>query len=327
MQLSWYARAPLGTFVKNLIRKTWYGLGLPRDRDLAVRLARGWATVSWPATVLFLLYNPNQHPDYMLTWRRKLVLAYRMWRTTRGVVTGTSYKAHLAMANKLLEIPPEVEGAVVECGCWYGGSTANLSLICDIVGRDLIVYDSFEGLPPPEKGDQYAKDEATGMLKVELDDVRENVRKFGAVERCTFRKGWFSDTLPGHTEPIVLLFLDVDWQASLDDCIRNLWPHLVDRGYVFIDEFVLTDYCALFWSERYWKERFDRTPPGLIGSGSGVGTGGYFMGPFHEWNPIQDPTSVAYTRKDFSGYWVFYPEDSAAEDAEPAVPEGAPGGS
>jgi O-methyltransferase len=295
-------------------------LGLPRGQDLAVRLARAWATISWPATVLFLLYNPQQHPAYMLTWRRKAQLAYRMWRTTRGVITGTSYKAHLAMANKLLEVPPDVEGAVVECGCWYGGSTANLSLICDAVGRDLIVYDSFEGLPPPEEGDQYAKDEATGLLKVELEDVRENVRKFGVVERCTFRKGWFSDTLPHHTEPIVLMFLDVDWQASLDDCITNLWPHLTDKGYVFIDEFVLTDYCALFWSERYWKERFDKTPPGLIGSGSGVGTGGYFLGPFDEWNWIQDPTSVAYTRKDFSGYWGFYPEDSAAgEAADPAA--------
>ena len=127
-----------------------------------MRLARAWATLTWPATVLFLLYSPRQHPGYGFTWRRKVVLAYRMWRTTRHVMTGTSYKAHLAMASKLLEIPPDVEGVVVECGCFHGGSTANLSLICDIVGRELIVYDSFEGLPPPVPGDQYAKQEATG---------------------------------------------------------------------------------------------------------------------------------------------------------------------
>jgi O-methyltransferase len=311
----------LSTLVKKLIRRTWYALGLPRGQDLALRLAKAWATISWPATVLYLLYNPRQHPGYGFTWRRKVQLAYRMWRTTRNVTTGTSYKAHLAMASKLVEIPREVEGVVVECGCWYGGSTANLSLICDIVDRELIVYDSFEGLPPPEKGDLYAKDDATGLLKAEVDLVRENVRRFGAVEHCTFRKGWFNETLPNHKEPIVLAFLDVDWQASLDDCVRNLWPHLTDKGYVFIDEFVLTDYCALFWSERYWKTRFDTTPPGLIGSGSGVGTGGYFTGPFDEWNWIHDPTSVAYTRKDFSGYWGFYPEDSNAGDASEAAEE------
>lgn len=293
-------------------------IGVPTGQPLALRLAKFWALLSWPPTVLYLLYNPRIHPAYALTWRRKAQLAYRMWRTTRRVTTGTSYKAHLVMASKLLEIPPEVEGVVVECGSWLGGSTANLSLACDIAGRQLIVYDSFEGLPPPEGNDQFAKPEATGMFKGELEVVRENVRHFGAVGRCTFRKGWFSDTLPAHTEPVVLAFLDVDWQASLDDCVTHLWPHLIDSGYLFIDEFVFTDYCALFWSERYWKTRFNRTPPGLIGSGSGVGVGSYYVGPFHQWDWIQDPTSIAYTRKDLSGYWGFYPEDATAPAASSA---------
>lgn len=276
--------------------------------------------MTFPSTMFYLLFDPRIHPAYRLTWPRKIRLAYRMWRTTREVFTGTSYKAHLAMAVKLLEIPPDVEGAVVECGCYLGGSTANLSLACEVVGRELIVYDSFEGLPPPTANDKYAKEEATGFLRAELDVVRENVRRFGAVERCSFRKGWFSDTLSQHTEPVVLAFLDVDYQASLDDCIRNLWPHLTDRGYVFIDEYVLTDYCALFWSERYWKTHFDTTPPGLIGAGSGVGVGQYYLGPFEEWNwaaeVAHSPTSIAYTRKDFSGYWAYYPDSEQPELSE-----------
>lgn len=293
---------------------------------LPPRLSRFWEIATFPATAFYLLSNPRIHPAYDLTWPKKLRLAYRMWRTTRGVYTGTSYKAHLAMAVKLLEIPPEVDGTVVECGCYLGGSTANLSLACDAVGRELIVYDSFEGLPPPTENDKYAKEEATGFLRAELDVVKANVRRFGVIERCTFRKGWFSDTLPSHAEPVVLAFLDVDYQASLDDCIRNLWPHLTDKGYVFIDEYVLTDYCALFWSERYWRTHFDTTPPGLIGAGSGVGVGQYYLGPFEEWNwgadTPQSPTSVAYTRKDFSGYWGYYPDDSP--HVEP--PEGSRAG-
>jgi len=306
--------------LKQAIRRVLALIGVPRGQELALRLARAWAVLTWPATVLYLLHNPRIHPTYDLTWRRKAQLAYRMWRTTRGVTTGTSYKAHLVMASKLLEIPPAVEGVVVECGCWLGGSTANLSLVCDIVDRELIVYDSFEGLPPPEENDKFACQEAAGLLKGELETVRENVRRYGAIERCTFRKGWFKDTLPAHPEPIVLAFFDVDWQASLDDCITNLWPHLTDSGYVFVDEFVLPDYCALFWSERYWKSRFNTTPPGLIGSGSGVGVGSYYVGPFEEWDWIQDPTSIAYTRKDFSGYWGFYPEDRAARQALMGAP-------
>jgi hypothetical protein len=108
----------------------------------------------------------------------------------------------------------------------------------------------------------------------------------------------------------VLAFVDVDYQASLDECVRNLWPHLTECGYMFIDEYELTDYCALFWSERYWRENFDRTPPGLLGTGTGIGVGQYYLGPLSEWHAPQDPTSVAYTRKDFSGHWSYRRGDS-----------------
>ena len=266
--------------------------------------------LSLPVAVLFLFYTRRLHPAYGMTWAKKFTLGWRMYRNTRRVFTGTSYKAHLAMAVKLLQIPPKVEGVVVECGCYFGGSTANLSLVCDIVGRDLIVYDSFEGLPAPKPGDKYATDQTEGFLAADIDRVKATVRKLGAIERCTFRKGWFADTLPDHDEPIVACFLDVDYQASLHDCVVNLWPHLVDTGYVFIDEYVFTDYCALFYSERYWRTYFDRTPPGLVGAGSGVGLGQYYLGPYSERPWIQAPHSVAYTRKDFSGHWAYYPEES-----------------
>jgi O-methyltransferase len=283
-----------------------------RRTQLQIGLTGLWETLTLPLTALYFLFLQSRpHPGYGLTRAKRLRLALRMWRNTRSVWTGTSYKAHLAMAAKLFEIPPETEGVVVECGSYVGGSTANLSLACDLVGRQLVVYDSFEGLPTPSEGDKYARPEGTGFLAADLDLVRENVRRHGAIGSCEFRKGWFAETLPRHREPIVLAFLDVDYQASLDDCIRNLWLHLDDKGYVFIDEFVLRDFCALFWSERYWRTHFDTTPPGLIGAGSGIGTGGYFLGPFEE-GIDQNPNSVAYTRKDFSGYWDYYRDESAA---------------
>lgn len=266
--------------------------------------------MTFPTTVLYLFLDPRIDPSYGLSWAGRMSLAWRMLRTVRHVDTATSYKAHLAIAVKLLEIPREVEGAVVECGCFLGGSTANLSLACAIVGRELIVYDSFEGLPAPKGNDKYARAENTGFLRADLFAVEDNVRRFGAIDRVTFRKGWFDQTLPLHTEPVVLAFVDVDYQASLDECVRNLWPHLTERGYMFIDEYVLTDYCALFWSERYWRENFDRTPPGLLGTGTGIGVGQYYLGPLSEWHAPQDPTSVAYTRKDFSGHWSYRAEHS-----------------
>lgn len=285
---------------------------------LAPRLQRWWEALSYPVAVVYLLLlDPKLHPGANLGWAGKSRLAARIWRTTRHVPTATSAKAHLAMAAKLLAIPPEIPGVVVECGCFAGGSTANLSLVCDLIDRELIIYDSFEGMPAPERGDLYSNEATTGMLRVDLDTVRENVRRFGAPARCTFREGWFKDTLPDHGEPIVFAFLDVDFQASLDECVRNLWPHLTERGYMFIDEYVLTDYCALFWSERWWQTNLDAKPPGLIGSGTGLGVGQFYLGPFEEWTAPQDPTSVAYTRKDFSGHWSFYPGSDDSTSGAP----------
>jgi O-methyltransferase len=277
------------------------------------RIGQIYERLSLPLTVWMLFTTPTFAKQYAMTWPKKFRLARRIYRNCLHIQTGTSYKGHLAMAYKLLELPPGTEGVVVECGAWLGGATANLSIICELVGRDLIVYDSFEGVPEPEPGDDFPTGTPGGAFRGELDVVQENVRKYGAIDRCTFRKGWFKDTLPDHAEPIALAFLDVDLKSSLHDCVVNLWPHLIDVGYVFIDDFVHLHNCALFFSERFWADYLDTRPPGLIGTGTGVGVGQYFLGPWRgpsKSPPIQRPTSLAYTRKDFDGLWDYRPLDT-----------------
>ena len=223
------------------------------------RLARAWSVLTLPAAVLYLLWSHRIDPAYRLNWLRRVRLGWRMWKTTRGVWTGTSYKAHLAMAVKLLEIPPEVEGVVVECGCYVGGSSANLSLACEAAGRELIVYDSFEGLPPPTGNDQYAARRRPASCAATSSVVKANVTPIRPRSSAApFARGGSARRCREHREPVVLAFLDVDYQASLDDCIRNLWPHLTERGYAVHRRVHLHRATApLFWSERYWRETFD----------------------------------------------------------------------
>jgi hypothetical protein len=57
----------------------------------------------------------------------------------------TSPSDGLFLAEALLSI--ECPGAVVECGCFNGGSTAKLSIIAKITGRPMLAFDSFQGLP------------------------------------------------------------------------------------------------------------------------------------------------------------------------------------
>ena len=274
------------------------------------RLADAYEAVAWLPLTLFMFYGMSIDPSYGLTWRRRFALARRMRRNTTNIETGLSYRGHLAIAAKVFSVPRSVEGVIVEAGCWKGGTTTNLSLIAEVTGRTLVVYDSFEGLPPATEGDHWASDMGEGAFKGELEEVRANVTRYGAVGSCEFRKGWFSDTLGSHTEPIVAAYVDVDYQSSFHECVIGLWPFLVDDGYFFIDEYTRLDYCALFFSERYWRTYFDRPPPGLMGAGSGVGLGQVFPGPLRTMRPGETPATLAWTRKDFYAEWDFVVDDA-----------------
>lgn len=151
---------------------------------------------SIPFLAIWILDPRRLHPSYGMTLWRRLRLVVRLYRNTRRIETGISYKAHVAMAATLLATPPEVDGVVVECGSWKGGTSANLSLICAAAGRRLVVYDSFRGLPAAEEGDRHARPEAEGMFAGDMATVRRNVGRYGDVARCEFRAGWFADTLP-----------------------------------------------------------------------------------------------------------------------------------
>lgn len=282
--------------------------------------------VTMPVAVALLTHSNHVHPAYRAGWLRRMWLGARMWYNFMRMTSGTSWRAHLVMAMKLLETPPNREGVVVECGCWKGGATVNLSLACRMVGRKLMVYDSFEGLPPPEPGDliaerSFRKGFVPGVYGGALEEVKANVSRFGAPEVCSFHKGWFKDTLIDHTDPVVLAFWDVDLYASLHDCLINLWPHIVDEGYVFMDEYREIEYCSVFYSEKYWDKYFSSAPPGLIGIGTGIQVGMFYTDPsigFRDISP-QFAQSVGYCQKGVRRcIWEFYPDErdeDAADDA------------
>lgn len=274
--------------------------------------------LSTPWAILYLAYSNRIDPAYKMNYWKRLLMGWRFYRNSRKVTSGTSWRAHLVMAICLLEMPPRKKGIVVECGCWKGSSTINLSIACRLAGRELHIFDSFEGMPPPEDGDPVAERTfkhgyIPGILSGSLQEVTDNVRRLGDIDSCTFHPGWFKDTLPGFQGEIVMMYLDVDFHASLHDCVLNLWPALVNGGIAFIDEYVNLPYCALFFFEKYWRKYFSCNPPGLIGSGTGVQVGMHYVDPklrFDQRSNIQGPPeSVAYCIKGEQAIWKFYPDE------------------
>jgi len=275
-------------------------------------LIKVYLFISVPIAILIILNSNNIHKSYNFNLRKKIILGFRMFFNTVFIETCTSYKSHLVMALKILETSNEVVGDIVECGTFKGGSAANLSLVCDLVGRKLLIFDSFEGLPEGKPKDREAKQYKKGDYCGTLKEVEKNISIYGKIDSCLFIKGWYEETLPQINSPILLAFVDVDLEDSLYTCVKNIWPHLVDEGgFLFIDEMDSTDYCALFYSEKFWKTNFGRKPPGLIGAGTGLPLGGYYIGPWLERNdhPTWCANAPAFTKKDMSGHWSYYPDE------------------
>lgn len=218
---------------------------------------------------------------YGVGFFEKLGLLRRFMRNARRIRGGSHWKEHLLIAAAILDVPPEVEGVVVECGAFQGMSASNLSLVCKRTGRTLVICDSFEGLPKPageealtlipHRNEHYEFRE--GQYRGELETVRANIARSGAIDVCEFVQGYFDDTLPGLDRRIVVVFEDADLLSSVRTCLTHLWGRMQDGGTFFCHEPWSQQIVELFYDRAFWQEHFGCEPPGFYGSGGGVPLG------------------------------------------------------
>lgn len=217
--------------------------------------------------------------EYGVGLWKKLKLAFQMARNRNKVITASHYLEHLLIATQIMRVPKDVEGCVVECGSFKGGSATNLSLVCALCGRHLEIFDSFKGLPEPSESDRahvlvsvnqihtYEK----GAWQGTLDEVQGNISRYGNIGVCGFNVGYFNETLPSFRKKCVLAFLDVDLTDSLTTCLKYLWPLLQDGSYLFTHEAPHKEISAAFFDQAWWHANTDSDAPGLVGAGSGLG--------------------------------------------------------
>ena len=149
-----------------------------------------------------------------------------------------------------------IQGDIVECGVWRGGSmmvAAKTLIGLGDTSRALWLYDTFEGMSAPtehdvsHKGtkaaDKFEKrktgDDTSTWCLAPQDEVARNVQSTGyPAERMTFVKGKVEETLPGTLpEKIALLRLDTDWYESTLAEMNHLFPRLVPGGVLIIDDY------------------------------------------------------------------------------------------
>ena len=235
------------------------------------------ASLALKRLIMDRFYNHDVGRLYGVDRKAKAELVERFRTITQQIPSGTSWLYHVVLAREMLNIPPSVHGDVIECGCWKGASTASLSLVCGLVGRKLVVCDSFEGLPEDESQvvhkyphvgvfGYYQK----GMYAARLGEVKENIARFGDLSVCRFVPGFFSDSLQALAEPLVFAFLDVDLAPSMRDCVKHIWPLLVDGGIVYTDDSCDMEVVRVWFDDAWWQREIGEKAPGYVGSGCGL---------------------------------------------------------
>lgn len=179
-------------------------------------------------------------------------LAVRVWPYTM-----TSIERLWALYEAVRHVEQTgVEGAIVECGVWRGGSSMLAALTLQAQGaeqRDLYLYDTFSGMTDPSEHDagRHEPDLAAEwdrfkgntahpvFAHASIDDVRANMASTGyPAERLHYVQGKVEVTIPA-TLPgrIALLRLDTDWYESTKHELEHLYPLLAPGGVLLIDDY------------------------------------------------------------------------------------------
>ena len=171
-----------------------------------------------------------------------------------------------------LRIDPSTDGCIVEAGCYKGGSTAKLSVAAKLLGRKLVAFDSFAGLP--ENKEKHGTSIFGGRINFRkgayrgrLEEVKTNVQRLGALDTCEFVPGWFEDTMPQFRQPIAAAFTDVDLASSTRTCLRYLYPLLMPGGSMFSHDGDVPLCIEVFRDDQFWRSVVGYERPPIQGLG------------------------------------------------------------
>lgn len=149
-----------------------------------------------------------------------------------------------------------IPGDIVECGVWKGGSmmaVADTLMKLGGADRNLVLFDTFEGMSPPTELDVAIDGESADRLlarsspddaasvwcRASMDIVRQALDSTGyPPDKVQLVRGMVEQTIPASApEKIALLRLDTDWYESTRHEMEHLFPRLSVGGVLIIDDY------------------------------------------------------------------------------------------
>jgi len=193
-----------------------------------------------------------------------------------GPYTMTGPERIVALADAVRYVTRnEIPGDIVECGVWRGGSMMTVALTLLAAGappRHLYLFDTFEGMPPPEGVDQdvlgrsgsdilaqsprvadfrprvddfskwaLAPGNATFNMwcMASAEDVTANLASTGyPMDLVHLVAGRVEETLPSQAPQLIsVLRLDTDWYSSTRHELEHLYDRLAPGGVLILDDY------------------------------------------------------------------------------------------
>ena len=147
----------------------------------------------------------------------------------------------------------KIEGDLVECGVWKGGSAMIMAYSLNSVKRNFYLYDTYKGMPSPKQIDK-CRGVNLNLLKkwkkcqrkdynvwnyASLEEVKKNMLSIGyPAKNIHLIDGKVEDTIPLKVpKQISLLRVDIDWYEPTLHCMKYLFPLISSGGVLILDDY------------------------------------------------------------------------------------------
>jgi O-methyltransferase len=159
-----------------------------------------------------------------------------------------------------------LQGPIVEFGCYQGGLSCKLSYLAGLLGKEYIIFDTFEGLPTDATYRTFNPDASfLGVFKknqfsCSKEEVKNNLQKYGNIFITKIHDGNIETILPSIDLLPSFVFIDVDIFSTANFIIKNIWDKMTCPA-LFTHESCLVDYVAAIMKLSFWEENFKQRPP------------------------------------------------------------------
>lgn len=160
------------------------------------------------------------------------------------------------LSHALAERAGRPNETVIEAGCWQGGSSTKLSILCRILGYRLEVYDSFQGVEPRDPDDTSASYDFSGEYCMPESVLRSNLQRYGEPDVCSIHPGWFANTLASRPadKPVRLVYIDCDLAKGTREALLGAVPALAPDSWIFSQDFHIEPVRSYLCNTSTWSE-------------------------------------------------------------------------